>query len=89
MYGVTRKRVIPDFNFYIGINTYFTNLQFKKVIIDWIGMGRTSTNPVQRMYFVYNLNKNESTCQIINCPHPIRIGCHAENLETHVIYILH
>lgn len=47
-------------------------------------MGRTNTNPVQRMYFVYNLEKNECTCQIINCPHPIRSGRHAGNLETHV-----
>ncbi|CAI6358146.1 unnamed protein product [Macrosiphum euphorbiae] len=47
-------------------------------------MGRKITNPVLRMYFVYNVSTNTSTCTILDCPHPVRSGCHAGNLENHV-----
>lgn len=47
-------------------------------------MGRTISNPVIRMYFVYDLSTNTSTCTILDCPHPLRSGRHAGNLENHI-----
>ncbi|CAI6367218.1 unnamed protein product [Macrosiphum euphorbiae] len=47
-------------------------------------MGRKITNSGLRMYFVYNVSTNTCTCTILDCPHPVRSGCHARNLENHV-----
>jgi len=47
-------------------------------------MGRTISNPVQKMYFKYNISTNECVCQIPNCINPIRTGNHSGNLENHV-----
>lgn len=47
-------------------------------------MGRKSSNPVQEMYFRYNVNTNESVCQIHECTNPRRTGNHAGNLENHI-----
>lgn len=47
-------------------------------------MGRTISNPVQKMYFKFNISTNECVCQIPNCVNPIRTGSHSGNLENHV-----
>jgi len=47
-------------------------------------MGRTISNPVQKMYFKFNISTNECVCQIPNCNNPIRTGSHSGNLENHV-----
>ncbi|KAF0707481.1 zinc finger BED domain-containing protein RICESLEEPER 1-like isoform X1, partial [Aphis craccivora] len=47
-------------------------------------MPRTKSNPVGRMFFHYNLNTNESTCQVPNCKNPVRTGNHSGNLENHI-----
>lgn len=47
-------------------------------------MGRTISNPVQRMFFVYDGPSNTSLCSILGCPRPLRRGRNAGNLENHV-----
>jgi len=47
-------------------------------------MPRTKSNPVGRVFFQYNLNADESTCQIANCENPVRTGNHSGNLENHI-----
>ncbi|XP_060851317.1 uncharacterized protein LOC132929775 [Rhopalosiphum padi] len=49
-------------------------------------MGRTKSNPVGQMFFQYNINTNESTCQVPNCKNPVRTCNHSGNLENHIKY---
>lgn len=54
----------------------FLTLKFK--------MGRPQSNPVKKLFFTYNIDKNESTCQIEGCRRPILKGNVSHNLETHI-----
>jgi len=47
-------------------------------------MGRNQTNPVSKLFYTYNIQKNESTCNIKQCRRPILKGRHSYNLETHI-----
>jgi len=47
-------------------------------------MPKIKSNPVQRMFFQYDIHKNESTCQILNCANPVRTVNHSGNLESHI-----
>lgn len=46
-------------------------------------MGRKTTNPVGKLFFKYNVDKNDSSCIIEGC-HRIIKGRHSQNLETHI-----
>lgn len=46
-------------------------------------MGRKTTNPVGKLFFKYNIDKNESSCIIEGCHRSIK-GRHSQNLETHI-----
>lgn len=41
------------------------------------------TNPVGKLFFKYNIDKNESSCIIEGCHRSIK-GRHSQNLETHI-----
>lgn len=41
-------------------------------------------NPVGKFYFNYNLEKNESTCNIKQCQRPTLKGRLSHNMETHI-----
>jgi len=45
-------------------------------------MGRKTINPVGKLFFKYNVNKNDSSCIIEGCHRKIK-GRHSKNLETH------
>ncbi|KAL5246026.1 hypothetical protein ACI65C_013434 [Semiaphis heraclei] len=47
-------------------------------------MGRKPTNPVGKLFFTYNIEKNESTCNVKDCCRPVMKGQHSHNLETHI-----
>lgn len=47
-------------------------------------MGRKPTNPVGKLFFTYNIEKDESTCNVKGCCRPIMKGQHSHNLETHI-----
>ena len=47
-------------------------------------MPKIKSNPVERMFFKYDIHSNESTCQILNCANPVRTGNHSGNLESHI-----
>ncbi|XP_060859135.1 LOW QUALITY PROTEIN: uncharacterized protein LOC132936427 [Metopolophium dirhodum] len=47
-------------------------------------MGRPQTNPVKKLFFSYNIDKNESVCKIEGCRRPVIKGSVSHNLETHI-----
>lgn len=47
-------------------------------------MGRKTTNPVSKLFFDYNHQKDESTCTVQGCRKPLMKGRHGHNLETHI-----
>jgi len=47
-------------------------------------MDRHQTNPVKKLFFTYNINKNESVCMIEGCRRPVLKGSISHNLETHI-----
>lgn len=47
-------------------------------------MGRKTTNPVSKLFFDYNHQKDESTCTVQGCRKPLMKGRHSHNLETHI-----
>jgi len=46
-------------------------------------MGRKTTNSVGKLFFKYNLDKNDSSCIIEGCHRTIK-GRHSQKLETHI-----
>lgn len=47
-------------------------------------MGRKPSNPVGKLFFTYNIEKDESTCNVKGCCRPVMKGQHSHNLETHI-----
>jgi len=47
-------------------------------------MGRKPTNPVGKLFFTYNIEKDESTCNVKGCCRPVMKGQHSHNLEVHI-----
>ncbi|KAL5236540.1 hypothetical protein ACI65C_003950 [Semiaphis heraclei] len=47
-------------------------------------MGRRQTNLVKNLFFTYNIDKNESVCNIEGCRRPVLKGSVSHNLETHI-----
>ncbi|KAL5239024.1 hypothetical protein ACI65C_006434 [Semiaphis heraclei] len=43
-----------------------------------------TTNPVSKLFFDYNHQKDESTCTVQGCRKPLMKGRHSHNLETHI-----
>jgi len=47
-------------------------------------MPKIKSNPVERMFFKYNILTNKSICQVLNCANTVRTGNHSGNLESYI-----
>ncbi|XP_060880137.1 uncharacterized protein LOC132952033 isoform X3 [Metopolophium dirhodum] len=46
---------------------------------------RSNSNLVNKLYFNYNAESDESKCKIQNCPHPVMKGHRSKTLENHIL----